>query len=102
MADKLVVGADGVATTVPLSDADLAQQTIDDANFSSASVAAAEEKTRTDTFRTDADRVDVLNRLKTATAAQIRQYVNNNVTDLASAKLMLARILILISLDARN
>ncbi len=40
----------------------------------------------------DAQRIALLNQLKTATAAQIDTYVDNNVTDLASARTMLKRI----------
>jgi hypothetical protein len=60
------------------------------------------EVARQGTFASDADRIDMLNRLKTATAAQIRTYVDNNVTNVAGAREMLKRILILIALDARS
>lgn len=66
-----------------------------------AEASLAEDATRVIGIRADAERAELLNRLKTATPAQIRTYVNNNVTDLASAKLMMARILVLIALDAR-
>lgn len=59
------------------------------------------EAARVATFTSDIDRADILNRLKTATASQIKSYINTNVTDLASAKLMLSRILVLIALDVR-
>jgi hypothetical protein len=61
-----------------------------------------DELARREAIRTDPERVDLLNRLRTATAAQIRTYVDNNVTNLASAREMLKRILILIALDARK
>lgn len=60
------------------------------------------EETRRTTYLSDPDRIDVLNRLRTATAAQIRTYVDNNVTNVAGAREMLKRILILIALDARS
>ncbi len=46
----------------------------------------------------DTDYQDALARLKGATPAQIRTYVQNNVTDLASAKALLAKILIFLSM----
>jgi hypothetical protein len=47
----------------------------------------------------DTDGADLLNQLKTATAAQIKTYINNNVTDLATARTMLIRVAIFL---ARN
>ena len=41
----------------------------------------------------DAERVALLGRLRTATAAQIDSYVDANVTDMASAKALFKRIL---------
>lgn len=44
----------------------------------------------------DADFKDLFNRIQTATPAQIKAYVQNNVTDLASAKLLMAKMLLLL------
>lgn len=45
----------------------------------------------------DADFRDVVSKLRNASPAQIRTYVANNVTDLPSAKTLLAKILIFLS-----
>jgi hypothetical protein len=50
----------------------------------------------------DATRIDLAGRLKMATATQIHAYVDTNVTDIATARALLKRILLLIALDARN
>jgi len=52
---------------------------------------------RVDEFNADADRIDLLNRLRSATPAQIKTYVTNNVTDLASARVLLMKILLILS-----
>lgn len=58
----------------------------------------AAELSRKAAIKTDALRTDLLNRLKSATPAQISNYVDNSVTDLASARVMFKRVLLLISL----
>lgn len=55
------------------------------------------ELLRPATIRRDPDAQDLLDRLSTATPAQVKAYVQANVTDLASAKLLLAKILLLLS-----
>jgi hypothetical protein len=47
----------------------------------------------------DDDFRDGIARLKGATPAQIKNYVQNNVTDLASAKVLLAKILLLLAIE---
>jgi hypothetical protein len=56
-----------------------------------------EAEVRNDAIRTDPDNVAMIERLRSATPDQIRAYVNTNVTDMASAKAMMARILVLLS-----
>jgi hypothetical protein len=53
---------------------------------------------RLTTFATDPDRIDTLDRLRTATAAQIDTFVDNNVTDIVTARRMFKRILKLLAL----
>lgn len=60
------------------------------------------EDLRTQSYLADVDYQDLLTRIKAATPTQIKTYVQNNVTDLPSAKLLMAKILLLISLVARN
>lgn len=57
---------------------------------------------RVQAFTADASRIDLLQRLKTATPAQVRTWVGNNVTSLAEARTLLANILVLIALDHRK
>jgi hypothetical protein len=64
--------------------------------------AAAAEKARAAGIRTDAGRIDLLQRLRSATPAQVGAYVDNNVTDLAGARALLKKILLLIALQAEN
>lgn len=59
------------------------------------------EIARRQAIRDDALRIDLLNRLRTATAAQINNYVDANVVDIAGARALFKRILLVISLDSR-
>lgn len=91
MADrKLVVGADGTATYVDLSPVDLAQQPIDAA----AAAAVTANVQRLQALRSDVDAIDFETQLRGKTNVQVKNYVQNNVTDLASAKLLLAKVLL--------
>lgn len=45
----------------------------------------------------DADRRDLLDRLQSATPAQIKTYVDNNVNNLAEAKALFKKILLILS-----
>jgi hypothetical protein len=48
-------------------------------------------------WATDVDRLDIISKLKGASPTQIKNYVQNNVTDLASAKTLLSKVLLLLS-----
>ena len=52
-------------------------------------------------FMSDADRLDLVTRLKTATPNQIKNYVDSNVTDLASAKVLLMKMLLALAFLSR-
>lgn len=68
----------------------------------------AAEVARAASIRTDGDRIDILNRLKTATLAEMNTYVNNQiaggtVTQLRDqTRAMFKRVLAAIMLDART
>lgn len=49
------------------------------------------------TFQSDTNRQAILAAIGNATPAQVASYVNNNVTDLASAKAMLVKITLLLA-----
>ncbi len=55
------------------------------------------QSTRDAAISSDPRRVDLLNRLRTATPAQISNYIDNNVTDLAGVRSILKAILIVLS-----
>jgi hypothetical protein len=63
--------------------------TIDTANANTAALDAA--------FVSDANRQDIVSKLQNATPTQILNWVNTNVTDLTSAKLVIAKILLLVA-----
>lgn len=85
----------GQTTTTPFTpDEEATQDAID--------AAVSTKATREATITGDATRQAILAQLKTATAAQIRNYVAANVTNLATAQAFLGHILVLISLDVRN
>jgi hypothetical protein len=52
-----------------------------------------QEEQRASTFRSDAARIDMLDKLRNATPAQIDTWVENQVTNLASAKVVLAMLI---------
>src|SRR5215211_1695264 len=52
---------------------------------------------RQELLRADPRRIDLLDKLKNASIAQIDTYVDNNVTNIADARLMFKRILLLIA-----
>jgi hypothetical protein len=56
--------------------------------------AEAAEAARKAGLNTDVDYLDFVSRLQGKTAAQVKTYVQNNVTDLASARLLLAKVLL--------
>lgn len=62
----------------------------------------ADETARIAGIHSDADCQELTNRLAGASAAQIKTYVQNNVTDLASAKVLLAKMLLVMSDMARK
>lgn len=53
-------------------------------------------------FTNDTERMILVERLRNATPAQIRTYMNNNVTDLASARLMLTRLALVLATIVRK
>lgn len=59
--------------------------------------ATAAAKARKATFDAEAVRTDLILRLRGATPAQLSSFVDANVTDLASARTMLKRILLVIA-----
>lgn len=63
---------------------------------------ASAEASRVNSIRTDSGRIDLLNRLKTATPAQIDSWIDTNVTNIASARTVLKAIVKAIALDART
>lgn len=59
------------------------------------------EQARAATFRADAGRIDLLDRLKTATPAQIDTWIDNNMTTIAQARTIIKAVLKVIALDGR-
>lgn len=59
---------------------------------------AALEQARKD-IRADPDFSDLVSKIKNATPTQIKAYVTNNITDLQSAKILLMKILLVLSLE---
>lgn len=57
---------------------------------------------RDDSFKTDADRIDLINRLTSATPVQIKNYVDTNVTNLAAAKVLLTKMLLIMATIAKE
>jgi hypothetical protein len=60
------------------------------------------DEVRTAQFNGDTDRQDIVSAAGNATPQQIKNYINNNVTDLASAKVMLIKLALLVAKTIRN
>ena len=63
--------------------------------------AIAAENARRDAVKADVDAAALIAQLSTATPAQINTFVNNQVNDLADARLMFKRILLVLSIMGR-
>jgi hypothetical protein len=61
-----------------------------------------EGELRNAAFDADVDRQNMVSAITNATPAQIKNYVNNNVTDLASARLMITRLTLLVAKSLRT
>lgn len=55
------------------------------------------DQSRNAALDADTDRQNILQAIKGASPAQIKNYINNNVTDLASARTMLIRLALLVA-----
>lgn len=53
-------------------------------------------------IRADATRQDLINRLNSATPVQINTYVDNNMNNLAEARALVKKILLVIATDSRT
>lgn len=74
--------------------ATVAQQTAANAVLAAFDMVAAQATSVS--IPADANYKDLVSKLKGATPAQIQTYVTNNVTDLPSAKVLLAKILLIL------
>lgn len=57
---------------------------------------------RTNTFKADPARVDMIDRLRNATPAQIDTYIDNNVTNLAQARTFLKALTKVLAIVVRD
>lgn len=91
-------------TTLRWDDTNQAKPTLQEYTAAVAAVEAEEanEATRDAAMVADVDRAAMVQQLRTATPAQIKAYINNNVTNLAEAKTMLARLALAVALLVRR
>jgi hypothetical protein len=97
MADQKFVVVNGVGTYVDLSAVELAQRAADQAAADAAAIVTAAAATRLQGLSTDSEYLDFVTQLQGKTAAQVKNYVQTNVTDLTSAKILLAKVLLYIA-----
>jgi hypothetical protein len=72
------------------------------ATYTPPSAVPSAEQLRISSFMTQPDRIDIVNRLKTATPAQIDAWILANVTSIATARTVLGAIIKAIALDIRS
>jgi hypothetical protein len=100
---KLVINLiTGTKETLPLTDAELAQQQVDFATSAAEQAAEDVETARQQTIVADASRAELLTKLKTSSPAEIEAFVRgkinaDGVTDLASARACFKRVEIAIA-----
>lgn len=99
---RAVIGADGQVSAVDLTEEEVAQRATDQAAHESRRLAREQRAAREATFLADADRLDLLDRLRTATASQIDAFVDNNIADLADVRRMLKRIIKIVALNVQR
>lgn len=107
LVDFLVQEADGAETLTWMSTSPQPTQAAIDAAIAVSLQKQTTEAARVRAFRLSQDRIDMLQRLRTATPAQISNYVDNNVAgttaqQVAAVRAILKAILITIALDART
>ncbi len=61
-----------------------------------------EDEIRDEALLADPDRQAIMTAIRDATPAQIKTYINNNVTDLASARAMLRNLALLVALVVKR
>lgn len=99
---NVIVSSDGTITLVDPTPEEIAAKELMAEQVLAQRQAREALKTREQTFVADTDRQELLNQLLTATPAQIKNYVNNNVTDLASAKILLSKIILLLAIAIKT
>lgn len=88
---KTVITPAGSAQ-VQLTPAEETARDAEEAAANAATAAASAEAARVASIRADAGYTNLLDAIKAATPAQIDTYLDNNVTDLASARAVLKRM----------
>ena len=99
---KCVVGGDGTTAAVDLTTTEVIQRSSEATAFNAEQVVIATENTRLSTFTTDADYTDLLDRLKTATAAQIDTWIDANVSNITQARAVFKKIIKVMALMAKK
>lgn len=79
-----------------------AQTAINNFDIAGAQQVEIDRKTRAGNIETEAGADQFMDRLRNATPDQIRTFIGTNVTDLASAKILLGRMAIAIAYLLRN
>lgn len=98
---KLVIGR-GRPQYEDLNEDELKQRAKDFTEHQIKAAALQAETDRVDGIRSDKDRVQLVDKLNGSSAAEIDKYVDGAVTDIGSAKFLLAAILKTIALDRRR
>lgn len=89
-------------TTIPFTAAEEEAETQNEAADAALAQTQTASAARLATFTGDSSRAQILSLLQTSSPAQIRNFVQNQVTDLPSARTLLANLLVLIALDSRS
>jgi hypothetical protein len=98
---KCVIDASG-QKFIDLTPEERAQAVADATAFFDYLDHTAKEEERIASIRNDPDRLAIIDMFKTATPDQIDEWVNDNVTDMTSVKIILSTVLKLISLHVKE
>lgn len=98
---RLVDGR-SVVEDIPFTPEEEVARDAEEAAWAAGQPARDAEEARLAGLKNDPQRADLIDRLRTATAQQISDYIDANVTDLASARVLLKKIVLVLSLIVRS
>jgi hypothetical protein len=102
MTQKLIIAPDGTEQYLDLTPEEEAEKALSDQEAAEEQVVVAAEIARQESINSDPGYVDLVNKLKTMTPAQWADYLTNNMTTLAQARIVIYRMGLALMAMARS